>query len=97
MHQSEQLRAHSMQTVQFSSFRAMTPRARMVGVSFSFGYCVVTPGFSMLLSVTPKPLTSPCPGMFGIRRPPSEDHLENSCDEDVEEGQRDEELPGDGL
>ena len=32
MHQSGQLRAHSMQTVQFSSLRAMTPRARGAGV-----------------------------------------------------------------
>src|SRR5918994_7639466 len=42
MHQSGQLRAHSMQTVQFSSRRAMTPRARGAGSSFSWGYCTVT-------------------------------------------------------
>src|SRR5262245_65455662 len=41
MHQSGQLRAHSMQTVQFSSLRAMTPRARGAGISFSRGYCTV--------------------------------------------------------
>ena len=36
------LRAQSMQTVQFSSLRAMTPRARAAGASFSCGYCTVT-------------------------------------------------------
>src|SRR4030095_8461958 len=41
MHQSGQLRAHSMQTVQLSSLRAMTPRARGAGASFSWGYCTV--------------------------------------------------------
>ncbi len=41
MHQSGQLRAHSMQTVQLSSLRAMTPRARGAGDSFSRGYCTV--------------------------------------------------------
>ena len=42
MHQSGHSRAHSMQTVQFSSWRAMTPRARGAGSSFSWGYCTVT-------------------------------------------------------
>src|SRR4029453_17989325 len=41
MHQSGQLRAHSMHTVQLSSLRAMTPRDRAAGVSFSWGYCTV--------------------------------------------------------
>src|SRR5215510_10699010 len=41
MHQSGQLRAHSMHTVQLSSLRAMTPRDRAAGVSFSCGYCTV--------------------------------------------------------
>ena len=41
MHQSGQLRTHSMQTVQFSSSSAMTPRARVGGASFSCGYCTV--------------------------------------------------------
>src|SRR5215207_8895381 len=41
MHQSGQLRPQSMQDVQFSSLRAMTPRDRAVGVSFSWGYCTV--------------------------------------------------------
>ena len=42
MHQSGHSRAQSMQTVQFSSLRAMTPRARGGGASFSCGYCTVT-------------------------------------------------------
>src|SRR6187402_3252646 len=41
MHQSGHDRPQSMQAVQFSSLRAMTPRARAVGVSFSCGYCTV--------------------------------------------------------
>ncbi len=49
MHQSGHWRAQSMQTVQFSSFRAMTPRARAAGASFSCGYCTVTAGFSIVL------------------------------------------------
>ena len=80
MHQSGQLRAHSMQTVQLSSLRAMTPRDRGAGVSFSWGYCTVAAPFDgagmivlmpragnivrpIVLSVTPRPLTSP--GTFG--------------------------------
>src|SRR5207249_2965580 len=64
MHQSGHCRAHSMQTVQFSSFSAMTPRARVGGSSRSCGYCTVTAGFNIVLSVTPKPLTRP--GSFGF-------------------------------
>src|SRR5215207_410196 len=45
MHQSGQLRAHSMQTVQLSSLRAMTPRDRGAGVSFSCGYWTVAAPF----------------------------------------------------
>src|SRR5919199_5361900 len=66
MHQSGHSRAHSMQTVQFSSFRAITPRARVGGASFSFGYCTVTAGSSIVLNVTPSPLMRPFPGMSGI-------------------------------
>ena len=61
-----------MQTVQFSSRRAMTPRARMGGASFSRGYCTVLAPWVMVRaivpSVTPRPLTTP--GTFGIRTPP---------------------------
>ena len=46
-------------TVQFSSFRAMTPRARVGGASFSLGYWTVTAGFSIVFKVMPRPLTSP--------------------------------------
>jgi hypothetical protein len=42
MHQSGQLREQSMHTVQFSSLRAMTPRARGAGDSDSCGYWTVT-------------------------------------------------------
>ena len=45
MHQSGQLRLQSMQAVQFSSTREMTPRARSAGASFSAGYCTVTEPF----------------------------------------------------
>src|ERR671910_907201 len=45
MHPSGQLRAHSMQTGQLSSLRAMTPRDRGAGVSFSCGYWTVAAPF----------------------------------------------------
>jgi hypothetical protein len=41
MHQSGQLRAHSMHAVQLSSLRAMTPRARVGGALLLVGYCTV--------------------------------------------------------
>src|SRR5215813_8292227 len=67
MHQSGQLRAQSMQTVQFSSLRAMTPRERGAGVSFSWGYCTVAAPLDgagvSVLNVTPRPLTRP--GVLG--------------------------------
>src|SRR6476659_6206616 len=103
MHQSGQERAHSMQTVQFSSRRAMTPRARMGGASFSRGYCTVFAPWVMVRaivpSVTPRPLTKP--GSLGISATPrarsSEGHLEHGRHHDVEQGDRDQELPGEAL
>src|SRR5262245_26508917 len=78
MHQSGHERAQSMQTVQFSSRRAMTPRARVGGASFSFGYCTVSAPSRIVrpsvLSVTPRPFIRPGTfGLFtsGIRTPPS--------------------------
>src|SRR5262249_6936311 len=91
MHQSGHWRAHSMQTVQFSSLSAMTPRARVGGASRSCGYCTVTAGLSIVLSVTPSPLTRP--GSFGFMSVPSERNLEDGGEEDVGEADRDEELP----
>src|ERR687886_2953862 len=68
MHQSGHSRAHSMQTVQFSSFRAITPRARGARSSFSWGYWTVTAPLVqvliMVLNVTPRPLARP--GSSGI-------------------------------
>src|SRR5262245_51522848 len=95
MHQSGHWRAHSMQTVQFSSLSAMTPRARVGGSSRSCGYCTVTAGLNIVLSVTPKPLTRP--GNLGFMSPPSEGHLEDGGEEDVGEADRDEELPRERL
>src|SRR5688572_19860373 len=79
MHQSGQERAHSMQTVQLSSRRAITPRARVGGASFSRGYCTVSaPSLIVrpsVLRVTPSPLN--IPGTLGlgamatVRTPPS--------------------------
>ena len=64
MHQSGHERAHSMQTVQFSSFSAITPRARGGGSSRSCGYCTVTVGFIIVLNVTPSPLSMPLISRF---------------------------------
>ena len=90
MHQSGHERAHSMQTVQFSSLSAMTPRARVGGSSRSCGYCTVTAGFSIVLNVTPRPLMTP--GSFGFFMP-SDATLKTPVSEDVEQADRDEELP----
>ena len=72
MHQSGHCRAQSMQTVQFSSLSAMTPRARGAGSSRSWGYCTVTAPSIIVRKVTPSPLMTP--GSFGflsaIRPPP---------------------------
>src|SRR6266545_7035746 len=99
MHQSGHCRAQSMQTVQFSSLRAMTPRARAGGSSRSWGYCTVTAGFIIVRKVTPRPETMPGSLGLAIRKypVPSEDHLEDAGGEDVQERQGDEVLPGDRL
>src|SRR5947209_6383134 len=86
MHQSGHWRAQSMQTVQFSSLSAMTPRARVGGSSRSCGYCTVTAGLSIVLSVMPNPPISP--GSFGLfmssspvrRRPASARGEAESCE-----------------
>src|SRR2546421_10125045 len=100
MHQSGQERAHSMQTVQFSSLSAITPRARVGGSSRSWGYCTVTAGFSIVLNVTPRPPIRP--GIFGLwiffmPMPSSERDLQGAGDEDVCQADGDEELPGERL
>src|SRR3954470_5020136 len=71
MHQSGHWRAHSMQTVQFSSLSAMTPRARAGGSSRSCGYCTVTAGLSIVLNVMPRPPIRPGSFGFFIRTRPS--------------------------
>src|SRR3954447_5487117 len=97
MHQSGQERAHSMQTVQFSSFSAMTPRARGAGSSRSCGYCTVTAGFSIVLNVMPRPPITPGSLGFFMSACASDGHLEHAGQEDVEEADGDEELPGQRL
>src|SRR5215213_9443450 len=97
MHQSGQERAHSMQTVQFSSFNAMTPRARAAGSSRSCGYCTVTAGFIIVLNVMPRPPITPGSLGFFMSACPSDRHLEHARQQDVEEADGDEELPRQGL
>src|SRR5690242_11601758 len=69
MHQSGHCRAQSMQTVQFSSLRAITPRARVGGSSRSCGYCTVTVGFIIVFSVTPRPVNMPLISRFMLLPP----------------------------
>src|SRR3954452_13238154 len=96
MHQSGQDRAHSMQTVQFSSLSAMTPRARVTGSSRSCGYCTVTAGFIIVLNVTPSPVSMPLTSRF-MSPVPLEGHLQNPGHQDVDQRDRNEPLPRQGL
>src|SRR6476660_4449373 len=96
MHQSGHEREQSMQTVQFSSLSAMTPRARGAGSSRSCGYCTVTVGCIIVLNVTPSPVSIPLISRF-IGSHPSERHLQNAGEQDVAQRDRDEPLPRDGL
>src|SRR4051812_13136253 len=64
MHQSGHSRAHSMQTVQFSASRAITPRERGGRSGSTSGYCWVTDRLVIVLNVTASPLISPLPGGF---------------------------------
>src|SRR6266481_814164 len=59
-----------MHTVQFSSFSAITPRARAGGSSRSCGYCTVTAGFIIVRNVTPRPVSMPLISRF-IALPPT--------------------------
>ena len=63
MHQSGHSRAHSMQTVQFSSNSAITPRERGGRSGATSGYCWVTDRRTMVLRVTASPFASPAPGI----------------------------------
>src|SRR5205814_8642562 len=95
MHQSGQERAHSMQTVQFSSLSAMTPRARVGGSSRSCGYCTLTAGFVIVLNVTPRPVSMPLIWRFMTH--PLEGHLQHAGYEDVDQRDRDQPFPRDRL
>ncbi len=63
MHQSGHSRAHSMQTVQFSSNRPMTPRVRGGSSGCTSGYWAVCARFVIVRRVTARPLARPDPGM----------------------------------
>src|SRR5437879_1863226 len=103
MHQSGHERAQSMQTVQFSSLSAMTPRARGAGSSRSCGYCTVTAGFIIVRNVTPRPVSMPLISRFislplnSLPPAASERHLQYARQEDVQQRDRDEPLPRDRL
>src|SRR5690606_34629010 len=104
MHQSGHERAHSMHTVQLSSRRAITPRARAAGASLAFGYCTVSAPWvavrPSVRAVTPSPFRTP--GNLGLgsgitQAPGSYGHLEDSGHHDVGDRQRDQHLPGEAL
>src|SRR5579862_4595714 len=98
MHQSGHCRAQSMQTVQFSSLSAITPRARVGGSSRSCGYCTVTVGFIIVLNVTPSPVNMPLISRFMLPCPSaSERHLQHARHEDVDERDRYQPFPGERL
>src|SRR5207302_6445130 len=103
MHQSGHSRAQSMHTVQFSSFRAMTPRERGGRGAISSGYCTVTALDTMWRMVIPRPLSSPVPNVAFLSFDSSFSvapfllspvgQLQRASDEDVDQRQRDEHLP----
>ena len=66
MHQSGHSRAHSMQTVQFSSSRAMTPRLRGGSSGFTSGYCWVTDRRLIVLQRDGQPLGQPGAGHLHV-------------------------------
>src|SRR5947207_8212624 len=72
MHQSGHSRAHSMQTVQFSSNSAITPRERGGRSGATSGYCRVVDRRVIVFSVTASPLASPrpAPSMWTILSDP---------------------------
>src|ERR671916_361120 len=69
MHPSGHSRAHSMQTVQFSSSSAITPRLRGGSSGWMSGYCWVVVFFVIVRNVTASPLIRPLPG--ALRSPSS--------------------------
>lgn len=69
MHQSGHSRAHSMQTVQFSSNSPMTPRVRGGSSGWASGYCWVTVFRVIVRRVTARPLARPLPGIDRRGRP----------------------------
>src|SRR5580704_195923 len=101
MHQSGHWRAQSMQTVQLSSTREITPRDRAVMSSFTWGYCTVTAPCNIVMKVVFRPFTIPR-GVLTARSTDSgssgmDGHLRDTGDEDVRQRQRDQELPGEAL
>ncbi len=70
MHQSGHSRAHSMQTVQFSSNRPITPRLRGGSSGCVSGYWAVTDFRVIVRSVTARPLARPEPGIGAITGTP---------------------------
>src|ERR1700730_14541785 len=102
MHQSGHSRAQSMHMVQFSSFRAMTPRERGGRGAISSGYCTVTALDTMWRMVIPRPLSSPVPNVAFLSfdssftvspylRPVGQ--FQRAGDKDVDKRQRDQHLP----
>src|SRR5882757_5206094 len=102
MHQSGHSLAQSMHMVQFSSFRAMTPRERGGRGAISSGYWTVTALDTMWRMVIPRPLRSPVPNVAFLSFDSSFSafpplgpvgQLQRAGDEDVDQRQRDQHLP----
>src|SRR5690606_23877951 len=66
MHQSGHSRAQIMQTVQFSSVSAMTPRLRGGSSGRTSGYCAVTARRVIRRNVVASPFARPRPSMAPI-------------------------------
>src|SRR5919199_4041958 len=108
MHQSGHSRAQSMQTVQFSSTSAITPRERGGKSGGVSGYCRVCARWPMVLSVTASPLASPPPGTspmtsscptdrYGCHAARLHRDLDRGGDHELDQRQRDQAEPAEPL
>ena len=90
MHHDGHSRAHSMQTVQFSSISAMTPRERGGSSGSTSGYCAVTDLRVSFRRVTASPVSRP-------RAEHQLSHHHDGREHELEQRERHQPHPGEPL